>query len=100
MLASAIDVPFDTLRYSGGNKPQRGGNTRAQGNALGSGGIATQALKGRNPMPTAFYVPPFQGSKSVRRSHSQGVALGFRIAALSGLEGGTPSRVHRELSRF
>jgi hypothetical protein len=64
------------------------------------GGTATQALKGRNSMTGAVWVSPLQGSESAGGSHSQGVALGFRIAALSGLQGDALSRVRRDLSSY
>lgn len=72
--------------------PNGAANPQAQGNALGLGGTATQALKGRNPLP-ALWVPPFQDSESVKLPYSQGVALGFGITAPSGLQANAPSRV-------
>jgi hypothetical protein len=58
-------------------EPRRGGNSKAQGNALGiSRATECQALKGRHSAMQSDRISPLQGSISIGGTISQGVALG------------------------
>jgi len=62
------------------NSPQRGRHTAAQGNPLGGGAAWRRSPEGVGQL----FVAPLQGLR-VGHAKTQGDALGFHVAALSGL---------------
>jgi hypothetical protein len=68
------DVPVGAT--VAGDEPRRGGNSKAQGIALGFTRNKSQALKGRHSAMQSDLISPLQGLISIGGTISQGVALG------------------------